>query len=53
MLNKLEKFVSCGSSCTTFVECKTIRIVGSPVMDMPSDFTQGVELLSIMLEWVG
>ena len=29
---------------------KTIRIAVSPVMDMPGDFTQGVDFIK-MLEW--
>ena len=44
--------MSCGSSCTTSAECKTIRIAVSPVMDMPGDFTQGVDLSKLVgLGW--
>ena len=47
-----QAIISCGSSCTTSAECKTIRIAVSPVMDMPGDFTQGVDFIK-MLEWFG
>ena len=53
MPNKLENSYLAGKAVQPLQSVKkTIRIAVSPVMDMPGDFTQGVDFIK-MWEWFG